>query len=59
VKFRDATQDSLVAFTIYHQVQGGSMDCYFDNDAGLNQSAACHLNVAMNLKHGTLIQAIH
>jgi hypothetical protein len=33
------------------------MDCYFDN--GLNQSAACHLNVALKLKHPNLIQAIH
>jgi hypothetical protein len=35
------------------------MDCYFDNDAGLNQSAACHLSMSMKLKHGDLIQAIH
>jgi hypothetical protein len=48
----------LLAFASYHQVQGGSVDCYFDNDAGLNQSAAHHLNVSMKLKHGNLIQAI-
>jgi hypothetical protein len=28
-------------------------------DASLNQSAASNLNVAMKLKHGDLIQAIH
>jgi hypothetical protein len=44
----------LLAFAIYHQIQGGSMDFYFDNDAGLN-----HLSVSMKLKHGDLIQAIH
>jgi hypothetical protein len=49
----------LLAFAIYHQIQGGSVDCYFDNDAGLNQSAACHLSMSMKLKHGDLIQAIH
>jgi hypothetical protein len=48
-----------LAFIIYHQVQGGSMDFYFNNDAGFNQSAASHLNMAMKLKHGDLIQAIH
>jgi hypothetical protein len=48
----------LLAFAIYHQIQGGSVDCYFDNDAGLNQSAACHLSVSMKLKHGDLIRAI-
>jgi hypothetical protein len=50
---------SLLAFAIHHQIQGGSVDCYFNNDAGLNQSAACHLSVSMKLKHGDLIQAIH
>jgi hypothetical protein len=45
----------LLAFAIYHQVQGGSVDSYFDNDAGLNQSAAHHLNVAMKLEHANLI----
>jgi hypothetical protein len=34
------------------------MDCNFDNDAGLNQSAARHLNVSMKLKHGDIFQAI-
>jgi hypothetical protein len=48
----------LLALAIHHQIQGGSVDCYFDNDAGLNQSAACHLSVSMKLKHGDLIQAI-
>jgi hypothetical protein len=46
---------SLLAFAIYHQIQGGSMDCYFDNDASLNQSAAHHLSMSMKLKHGDLI----
>jgi hypothetical protein len=27
----------LLAFTIYHQIHGGSVDFDFDNDAGLNQ----------------------
>jgi hypothetical protein len=44
----------LLAFAIYHQIQGVGMDFYFDNDAGLN-----HLSVSMKLKHGDLIQAIH
>jgi hypothetical protein len=29
----------LLAFAIYHQIQGGRVDFYFDNDAVLNQSA--------------------
>jgi hypothetical protein len=49
----------LLAFAIHHQIQGGSVDCYFHNDAGLNQSAAHHLSVSMKLKHGDLIRAIH
>jgi hypothetical protein len=48
----------LLAFAIHHQIQEGSMDCYFNNDAGLNQSAALHLSVSMKLKHGDLIRAI-
>jgi hypothetical protein len=48
----------LHAFASYHQIHGGSMDCYFNNDTGLNQSAARHLNVSIKLKHGNLIQAI-
>ncbi len=44
----------LLAFAIYHQIHGGSVDFHFDNDAGLN-----HLSVSMKLKHGDLIQAIH
>jgi hypothetical protein len=49
----------LLAFVIYHQIHSGSVDFHFDNDASLNQSAASNLNVAMKLKHGDLIQAIH
>jgi hypothetical protein len=49
----------LLAFAIYHQIQGGCVDFYFDNDAGLNQLADSNLNVAMKLKHGDLIRAIH
>jgi hypothetical protein len=49
---------SLLAFASYHQVQGGSVDCYFDNDTGLNQSTARRLNVSMKLKHSDLIRAI-
>jgi hypothetical protein len=45
----------LLAFAVYHQAQGGSVDFCFDNDASLNQSAARHLNVAMKLKHSDLI----
>jgi hypothetical protein len=45
----------LLAFAVYHQVQGGSVDFCFNNDASLNQSAARHLNVAMKLKHSDLI----
>jgi hypothetical protein len=29
----------LLAFAISHQIQGRRVDFYFDNDAGLNQSA--------------------
>lgn len=36
----------------------GSVDFHFNNDDGLNQSAAGHLNVTMKLKHGNLIKAI-
>jgi hypothetical protein len=50
---------SLLAFAIYHQIQGGLVDFHFDNDASLNQSSDCNLNVTMKLKHGDLIQAIH
>jgi hypothetical protein len=49
----------LLAFAIYHQIYCRSVDFYFDNDSGLNQSAASNLNVTMKLKHGDLIQAIH
>jgi hypothetical protein len=48
----------LLAFAIFHQVHSGAVAFHFNNDAGLNQSAASHLNVAMKLKHGDLIQAI-
>jgi hypothetical protein len=43
---------------IYHQIHGRSVDFHFDNDAGLNQSAASNLNVPMKLKNGDLIRAI-
>jgi hypothetical protein len=49
----------LLAFAIYHQIQGGLVDFYFDNDTGLNQLADSNLNVTMKLKHGDLIRAIH
>ncbi len=49
----------LLTFAIYHQIHGRHVDFYFDNDASLNQSADSNLNVAMKLKHGDLIRAIH
>jgi hypothetical protein len=49
----------LLAFAIYHQIQGGHVDFYFDNDAGLNQLADSNLNITMKLKHGDLIRSIH
>jgi hypothetical protein len=49
----------LLAFAIYHQIQGRCVDFYFDNDAGLNQSADSNLGITMKLKHVDLIRAIH
>jgi hypothetical protein len=48
-----------MAFTNYHQLQGGSVTFHFDNDApGLDKSAEAHLNVPTCYKHADLVRAI-
>jgi hypothetical protein len=48
----------LYAFSIYHQLQGGSVTFHFDNDAGVDKSAERHLNVPERYKHADLVRAI-
>jgi hypothetical protein len=48
----------LYAFSIYHQLQGGSVTFHFDNDAGVDKSAERHLNVPKRYKHADLVRVI-
>jgi hypothetical protein len=48
----------LLAFSIYHKVEGGTVTFHFDNDAGLDKAAETNTNVTTRLKHSDLIRAI-
>lgn len=49
---------ALMAFAIYHQLQGCSVTFHFDNAAGLDKSAEAHLHVPTRYKHADLVRAI-
>jgi hypothetical protein len=48
----------LMAFTIYHQLHGGSVTFHFDNDAGVDKLVESYLNVPTRYKHTDLVKAI-
>jgi hypothetical protein len=48
----------LLAFCIYHDLHGGSVNFHFDNDAGLDKAAEGHLKVSTKYKHSDIIRAI-
>jgi hypothetical protein len=48
----------LMAFAIYHQLQGGSVTFHFDNDAGLDKLAEAYLNIPSHYKYANLVRAI-
>ena len=48
----------LLAFSIHHKLQGGTVAFGFDNDAGVNKAATGNLNVSTRFKHADLKCAI-
>jgi hypothetical protein len=48
----------LLAFSIFHKVQGGEVAFGFNNDACVDKAAAGHLNISAQYKHSDLVHAI-